>query len=79
MATLPPRDNTPRQHRSLRRGWLIFTAVLVLAAVLWLTGVGGFRQTQTVPPPTAPVCVSTPSAGLNTAADYITNGATSRG
>jgi tetratricopeptide (TPR) repeat protein len=74
MATLPPRDNTPRQHRSLRRWWIAFTAILVLAAVLWLTDVGGFRQTQTAPPPTVPVCVSTPSAGLNTAADYMARG-----
>jgi len=42
--------------------------------VLWLTGVGGFRQTQTAPPPTVPVCVSTPSAGLKTAADYMARG-----
>ena len=72
MAKLLPRDNTHRQNRAGSRRWLAATVMLVLAAGLWLVGVRGFRQTA--PQTVTPVCVSTPTTVLNTAADYMARG-----
>ena len=72
MVKLLRRDNTHRQNRAGSRRWLAATVMLVLAAGLWLVGVRGFRQTA--PQTVTPVCISTPTTVLNTAADYMARG-----
>lgn len=72
MATLLPPEDTRSQNHWLRRLWLVFIAILGLAAGLWLAGSGVLRQT--VPQPASPTPSSTMPAALNTAADYFALG-----
>src|SRR5918911_1639993 len=61
------------QKRAAKRRWLIAATVIPLVvAVVWLVGVGFFRQSrlQTV----APKRAATLPASLNTASDYLARG-----
>ncbi|MEP7199468.1 MAG: tetratricopeptide repeat protein [Chloroflexota bacterium] len=74
MATLPPHSNSNGKNRTTK--WrVVAVAMLILTVgfvVLWLVGVGVFRQPAAQPAPrTTPL---NPPAALNTAADYVAQG-----
>lgn len=57
-----------------RRAWLFLLLLIPLAALVWRSGVGIFREAQLPPATVVPTPISQAPAALNTSADYMAQG-----